>query len=161
MAVDVKKLYQEISSDEGKVLHVYRCTEGHPTVGIGHKVLHTDPEANLPVRNAYDGAPQEDSITEHRCYELFQEDVHIAIDGCRKIYSNWEELPQEAQHVLVNMCFQLGQGNLTKFKHMNKAVEAQAWGQVALEMVDSRWAMAQTPARAHRLKIRMLALADT
>ena len=63
MTVDVKKLYQEIASDEGKVLHAYLCTEGHPTIGIGHKILHTDPEAALPVRNAYDSAP----VISRRC----------------------------------------------------------------------------------------------
>jgi GH24 family phage-related lysozyme (muramidase) len=51
MAVDVKKVYEEISSDEGKVLYPYLCTEGHATIGIGHKILHTDPEASLPVRD--------------------------------------------------------------------------------------------------------------
>ena len=50
MTVDVKQLYQEIASDEGKVLHPYLCTEGHATIGIGHKILHTDPEASLPVK---------------------------------------------------------------------------------------------------------------
>ena len=158
MTVDVKKLYEEIASDEGKVLHPYLCTEGHPTIGIGHKILHTDPEASLPVKNSKH-VPEEDRITEHRCYQLFQEDVQIAIDGCRRIYSNWEELPQEAQHVVVNMCFQMGPTGLSKFKHMNQAVEDQAWGQVALEMDDSRWSR-QTPERSKRLRLRMLALAD-
>ena len=87
MAVDIKVLYDEIASDEGKVLHAYLCTEGHATIGIGHKILNTDPEISLPIRNAYDSAPAEDSITEHRCYELFQEDVQLAIDGCRRIYA--------------------------------------------------------------------------
>ena len=159
MAVDIKVLYDEIASDEGKILHAYLCTENHPTIGIGHKILQTDPEINLPVRDAYDSAPEEDSITEHRCYELFQEDVQLAIDGCRRIYNSWEELPQEAQHILVNMCFQMGPTGLGKFKHMNQAVEDQAWGQVALEMDDSRWSR-QTPERSKRLRSRMLALAD-
>ena len=159
MTVDVTVLYDEIASDEGKVLHPYLCTEGYATIGIGHKILNTDPEINLPIKNAYDGAPEEDCITEHRCYELFQEDVQIAIDGCRRIYDNWEKLPQEAQHVLVNMCFQMGPTGLSKFKHMNQAIEDQAWGQVALEMHDSRWSR-QTPERSKRLRLRMLALAD-
>ena len=159
MTADVKQLYKEIASDEGKVLHPYLCTEGHATIGIGHKILNTDPEINLPIKNAYDGAPEEDCITEHRCYELFQEDVQIAIDGCRRIYDNWEKLPQEAQHVLVNMCFQMGPTGLSKFKHMNQAIEDQAWGQVALEMHDSKWSR-QTPERSKRLRLRMLALAD-
>ena len=33
MTVDVKDLYEEISSDEGKILHAYLCTELHATVG--------------------------------------------------------------------------------------------------------------------------------
>ena len=42
---------------------------------------------------------------------------------------------------------------------MNEAVEDQAWGQVALEMDDSRWSR-QTPERSKRLRLRMLKLAD-
>ena len=42
MTVDVKKVYEEISADEGKILHKYLCSESHPTIGIGHKVLDDD-----------------------------------------------------------------------------------------------------------------------
>ena len=69
---------------------------------------------------------------------VISEDVQLAIDGCRRIYSNWEELPQKL-NIYLNMCFQMGPTGLSKFKHMNQAVEDQAWGQVALEMDDSRW----------------------
>ena len=89
--------------------------------------------------------------------ELFQQDVHIAIDGCRNIYDNWEELPQEAQHILVNMCFQLGQGGLSKFKNMNHAVSQESWGIMAMDMMDSKWAK-QAPERAARLRDRVIAL---
>jgi len=159
MTVDVKRVYEEISSDEGKVLHAYLCSELHKTVGIGHKVLPDDPEYGLPVHGAYDDVPDDQCITEDRCYTLFQEDVHIAIGGCQKIYKNWENLPQEIQHILVNMCFQLGQGGLSRFKNLKIAIEDFQWEKAAEEMMDSRWAN-QTPERAERLKIRMLALAD-
>jgi lysozyme len=157
MTVDVKRVYEEIASDEGKILHVYLCSENHKTTGIGHKLLPSDPEIDLPVHGAYDEVSKEDCISEGRCYELFQQDVHIAIDGCRKIYDNWEELPQEAQHILVNMCFQLGQGGLSRFKNMNHAVSQESWGIMAMDMVDSRWAQ-QTPERAERLRDRVLTL---
>jgi lysozyme len=159
MSVDVTQLYEEISSDEGKILHKYLCSESHPTVGIGHKVLNTDPEANLPIHDPYGDVPEEQCITEDRCYELFQQDVQIAIDGCIAIYDNWEDLPSEIQHILINMCFQLGQGGLSKFKNMNSAVQEQAFSRMAEEMMDSRWAR-QTPERAERLRDRALALAD-
>ena len=153
MTVDVKQVY------EGKVLHAYLCSEHHKTVGIGHKVLETDAENRLYIYGAGDDVADDQSISEGRCYELFQEDVQVAIGGCERIYGNWEELPQEAQHILVNMCFQLGQRGLSKFKNFKVAIEDYQWQRAAEEMLDSRWAK-QTPERAERLKSRMLALAD-
>ena len=159
MTVDVKDVYEEICADEGKVLHAYFCSEHHKTVGIGHKVLGTDVENDLDIYGIGADVADDQRISEDRCYELFQGDVQIAIDGCEKIYGNWEELPQEAQHILVNMCFQLGQGGLSKFKNLKVAIEDYQWQRASMEMLDSRWA-SQTPERAERLKLRMLALAD-
>ena len=159
MTVDVKELYQEISSDEGKILHAYLCTELHATVGIGHKILDTDPEKELEIYGVnWEEVPDDQCITEHRCYVLFQEDVQIAIGGCMNIYNNWDELPQEMQHVLVNMAFQMGQRGLSNFKNMKAAIEEQDFAKTAVEMMDSRWA-SQTPERAERLKLRVERLA--
>ena len=160
MTVDVKDLYEEISADEGKVLHAYLCSELHATIGIGHKILDTDPEKDLDIFGInWEEVPDEQYITEDRCYILFQEDVQIAISGCMKIYNNWDDLPQEVQHILVNMCFQLGQRGLSNFKQMGKAIEDADWEKASVEMMDSRWA-SQTPQRAERLKNRMLAQAN-
>ena len=121
--------------------------------------MNTDAEADLPIHDAYEEVSEDECISEDRCYELFQQDVQIAVDGCTAIYESWDDLPQEARHILVNMCFQLGQGGLSKFKNMNSAVEEQAWSRMSEEMMDSRWAR-QTPERAERLRDRALALAD-
>ena len=159
MTVDVKQVYEEISADEGKILHKYLCSESHPTIGIGHKVLNTDAEADLSVHEVHEEVSEEECISEGRCYELFQQDVQIAIDGCRQIYDNWEELPEEAQHVLTNMCFQLGQGGLSKFKNFKTAIEDYQWQRASVEMLDSRWNR-QTPERAQRLSERVAELGD-
>lgn len=159
MTVDVKQVYEEISLDEGKVLHKYLCSEGHPTIGIGHKVLpELDAEEVLSVYGVYDkDVPKEQKISEGRCYELFQEDVQVALGGCQKIYGNWEDLPQEMQHVLINMCFQLGQRGLSNFKNLKLAVEDKNFTLAAVEMMDSRWA-SQTPERAKRLRDRVISI---
>lgn len=159
MTVDTKQVYEEISSDEGKVLHCYFCSEGHATVGIGHKIIRGEPEHYLPVHGVHDPVPEDEGITEDRCYELFQQDVSIAIDGCEAIYSNWEDLPEEMQHVLVNMCFQLGQGGLSKFKNFKSAIENKDFQRASEEMLDSKWAR-QTPARAERLAERVMLLTE-
>ena len=107
--------------------------------------------------NQNDPVPEDEGITEESCYELFQTDVQIAIDGCEAIYDNWNNLSQEMQHVLVNMCFQLGQGGLSNFKNFKAAIETENWKSAAAEMLDSRWAK-QTPERAQRLHDRVLQL---
>ena len=160
MNVDVTQVYEEIAADEGKILHCYMCSENFKTVGIGHKVLPNDPESNLPVHGAYDDVSEEEGITEERCYELFQHDVQLAIAGCKGLYHNWEEIPQEMRHILVNMCFQMGQTGLSRFKNMNHGVSQEAWGVVAMEMMNSRWAQ-QTPERAKRLQTRVLAVMNS
>ena len=37
--MDIKQLQKEIAADEGEVLEIYRCSENHLTVGIGHLIL--------------------------------------------------------------------------------------------------------------------------
>ena len=159
MTVDVKELYEEISKDEGKVLHAYLCSELHATVGIGHKILDTDPEKDLEIFGVnWEQVPDDQRISEHRCYVLFQEDVQIAINGCMGIYNNWEDLPQEIQHVFVNMCFQIGKRGPSNYKNMKAAIEDNNFTLAAVEMMDSRWAEDQTPQRAKRLADRVVSV---
>ena len=97
-----KALMEEIAEHEGKVLHCYECSEGYKTIGVGHKVLETDPEDALLVFGAYDaGIPTLQTITEDRCQELFNQDIESAIDGCKRIYKNWDSFPEEFQHILI------------------------------------------------------------
>ena len=52
--------------------------------------------------------------------------------------------------VLIEMCFQLGAGGVSKFKRFLAALENHQWGKAADEMLDSKWSQ-QTPARAQEL----------
>lgn len=155
--INMDELFEEIRDDEGVRNFKYLCSENHPTIGVGHRVRDADPEAGLEVFDA-DAHPLDldaaQTISEDRVRELFEEDVSVCIEACQKIYANWDQLPQDAQHVLANMSFQLGEGTLRKFVNMNKAVDDQDWSAVAWQMLDSRWAQ-QTPARCERLRARI------
>ena len=48
-------------------------------------------------------------------------------------------LPEDIQHVLVNMTFNLGGTRFSKFNNMWKAVVSEDWKKMAVEMEDSRW----------------------
>ena len=61
-----------------------------------------------------------------------------------------EDLPETAQHVLSEMCFQLGQSGVSKFKNMWKALQEANFIGASYEMLDSRWNK-QTPNRCKKL----------
>ena len=50
------------------------------------------------------------------------------------------------------MIFQLGIGNVMKFKKMIAALQEKDFETASLEMLDSRWA-SQTPSRAEKLSL--------
>ena len=64
----------------------------------------------------------------------YQETAHVF--GSIPSFNN---LPEDIQHVLVNMCFNLGANGLSKFKNMLKACREHNWEEMARQMEDSRW----------------------
>ena len=140
MNIDI--LRKEIEADEGCKYETYHCSEGHLTGGIGHLITEWDEEI-------YAG-PIGTSIPEEQVQEWFEKDVNTAIRDCQDIFSNFDELDDEIQHILINMSFQLGKPRLSKFKRMIAAVEVEDYREMALQMEDSRW-FKQTQNRAQRL----------
>ena len=140
MNIDI--LRKEIEADEGCKYETYHCSEGHLTGGIGHLITEWDEEI-------YAG-PVGTSISEEQVQEWFEKDVNTAIEDCKDIFNNFDELDDEIQHVLINMSFQLGKPRLSKFKRMIAAVHDEDYREMALQMEDSRW-FKQTQNRAQRL----------
>ena len=143
--VDVDQLMDEIELDEGRVEMIYRCSEGYLTVGIGHKILQSDPEY---------GEPEGTLITADRCDDLFYNDIDNILDNIYAIFPDFDNLPEEVQLILLNMNFQMGLNGLSKFKNMRAAIDNQDWQTAADEMTNSKW-FYQTPNRAKRLIARM------
>lgn len=142
------KLRKDLENDEGIKYEIYMCSLGVPTFGIGHMVKPTDPESKMEVG---------DKVSKERCESAFDEDIEITISDCKKIFNNWQTLPEAARLVTANMCFQLGRPRLSKFKKTISACNEGRWTDMANEMMDSRW-YKQTPNRVDRLIKRILAL---
>ena len=136
------KLQEEISKDEGIKFETYRCSLGHLTGGIGHLITEWDEEI-------YSG-PVGTAIPTEQVNDWFAKDIETTIKDCNLLFSQFDNLPDDIQHVLANMCFQLGRPRLSKFKNMIAAVEDLDWHRMADEMENSRW-FKQTPNRAKRL----------
>jgi len=143
------KLQNEIADDEGVRYETYRCSEGYPTGGIGHLITEWDEE--------YYEQPMGTKIPNEQVDDWFAKDIAVTIEDCKIIFEEFDSLPQEAQLVIANMCFQLGRPRLSKFKNFIAAVKDQDWDRAADEMKDSRW-YKQTTARAERLISRIQVL---
>ena len=136
------KLQDEISKDEGIKFETYRCSLGHLTGGIGHLITEWDEEI-------YSG-PVGTAIPTEQVNDWFAKDIETTIKDCNLLFSQFDNLPEDIQRVLANMCFQLGRPRLSKFKNMIAAVNDLDWAKMADEMENSRW-FKQTPNRAKRL----------
>ena len=146
--MDINKLREQLKIDEGVKYEIYDDHLGYKTFGIGHLVKTTDEEYGLPC-----GAP----VSEKRVNSVFDKDVETYIDESKKVFGNLEDMPQEAQQVIVNMCFNMGAPRLSQFKKFIKAIHDEDWKTASVEMLDSRWA-SQVGIRANRLSDRIKAI---
>ena len=143
--MNIEQLREELKIDEGVKYEVYLDHLGLATCGIGHLIKDTDPEHGLPI-----GA----EIPEERVNELFEEDLKITVDECKLIYNDFDDLPEEVQHIIANMMFNMGRPRLSRFHKMKKAIDNRDWQEASVQMKDSRW-YKQVTNRAERLCERM------
>jgi len=143
--MNIDQLRMELEYDEGCKYEIYLDHLGLPTFGIGHLVTEDDPEHGQEV-----GTP----IEEARVIEVFEKDVEVTIGECKKLYDDWDDLPEEVQLIIANMMFNMGRPRLSQFKGMKRGVDARDWNAAADEMVDSKW-YRQVTNRADRLVTRM------
>lgn len=142
-------LQDEIANDEGVVYETYHCSLGHLTGGIGHLITEWDEE--------FYEQPIGTKVPNEQVNDWFEKDIKVTINDCKIIFDNFDNLPEEAQLVIANMCFQLGRPRLSKFKNFIAAVKDEDWQRAGDEMQDSRW-YKQTTNRADRLIARITKL---
>lgn len=147
--MNIEQLQIELEADEGCKLEIYLDHLGYPTVGIGHLITENDDLHGKEVGT---------EVTQSEVNALFHVDVQRTRRDCEFLYSDFNDLPEEAKLIIANMCFQLGRPRLSKFKKMKAAVDNRDWAEASRQMLDSKWAK-QTPNRAMRLANRMAALA--
>ena len=144
------RLREEIAEDEGCKYEIYLDHLGLPTTGIGHLITEADEEHGKPVGTV---------VEQERVKQLFNLDMAVTVDECKVLYPDFDELPEECQHIIANMMFNMGRPRLSKFKDMKAAVDARDFNAAGAAMIDSRW-YTQVPNRARRLVDRMRALAN-
>jgi len=121
----------EIKRDEGLRLHPYLCTSNKLTIGYGR---------NLEDRG----------ITEAEADYLLANDLISVTTQLRNNLDFFDDLPENVQHALINMAFNMGVLGLLRFRRMLMAMEAADYEAAATEALKSLWAR-QVGTRADRI----------
>ena len=141
----IDRLREELKIDEGCKYEIYLDHLGLPTAGIGHLLTGKDDEYNKPIGTV---------VSEERVTEWFDQDIQMTMSDCKKVYDDWDALPEEVKLIMANMMFNLGYPRFCKFKKMIQAVKDGNWIEAGNQMQDSRW-YKQVTNRPDRLINRM------
>ena len=136
-----EEVKDEIKACEGYVNKIYKCSEGFDTIFYGHKVL---PEDDYEHGIEYTKAEGE---------TVFEKDFQRTLDAAERLIAD-RPINNTAKEVIINMVYQIGEGGVSKFKQMWKALDNEDYGEASFQMLDSLWAK-QTPARAGKLSGKM------
>jgi lysozyme len=136
----VNEIRDHIKEYEGFSALVYECTAGYATIGYGR---------NLEQRG----------ITKEEAEHLLANDIKQCIKELKGIMNKFDDLPEKAQLVLIDMCYNLGLSKLLNFENMLDAIDARDWEKASAELLDSRYA-AQVKRRARINAAYLLSCAD-
>ena len=126
--MNIELLKEQIKRHEGEVLEIYEDSLGYLTLGVGHLIREDDEE----FVNRQTPVSQE---VVDRYYDAdFDKHVDETIHVCENNNIDFDNLPEDIQHVLVNMCFNLGANRLGKFRNMLYAVSVSDWQEMSNQM---------------------------
>jgi lysozyme len=130
--VNLDKLKDELTVDEGRRKKLYLCTAGKQTIGIGYNI-------------------EDNGLPDHIIDALFEYSVNeLVIKELDKHLPWWKQMTDARQRVLANMCFNLGIQRLLSFKNTLAYMKAGDYERAADGMKSSLWAK-QVGDRATRL----------
>ncbi len=129
--MNLKKLIDQLSIDEGRKARIYTDSVGKLTIGVG--------------RNLSDRALFEDEID-----LMLKNDIGLCEKQLDENLPWWREMNDARQNVLLNLCFNLGIGGLLGFKNTLSFMRAGRYDATAQGMLNSLWAR-QVGSRAIRL----------
>jgi lysozyme len=137
----------DLYRDEGVRLKPYRDSRGIWTVGVGWNLEAHGLPAGVMRALCDNGGHFSDAIVE----TLLHRSLDAAIADAVKLLPGLGGMPFPTRRAIINMSFQLGYARLRGFRRMLTAVNLHAWDRAAVEILDSRYARVDCPARAARV----------
>jgi len=124
-------LIEAVKLSEGFRDRVYKDTLGIDTIGYGFAI-------------------KDLVIDEDIAEMILRRKLEKLVEDTNRRFSFLKDLPEQAQDVIYEMCYQLGITGVSKFKKTLAYLENFEYKMASKEMLDSKWAR-QTPNRAKKL----------
>ena len=131
----IDEILSSLKAEEGYSATCYLCSAGKHTVAYGRNI-----------------SPGGIGISKEEADYLLRNDVNRTIKECQN-FKWFDKLDSQRQSVIVQLCFQLGYPALSTF-HLMLAALSQSppdFKTAAAELLDSKFAKQDTPARAKRM----------
>lgn len=134
------RMEEDLIRDEGLRLRPYKCSAGHLTIGVGHKIQSTD------------RIEETGSVSLELAGYLLTRDISKALGIANSIFGRerFDSMAEARQRAIVNMIFNLGEAGFLGFRRMVAAIKAEDWTKAAIECLDSKYAR-QVGDRAKRV----------
>lgn len=151
--MNIPFVLKRLEKFEGRVPHMYRCTGGEVTIGIGHAIQTADEAAALTwlvdgkaadtaqiradharIAAAQLGLVASSYAPLSRCRmsdaaidALAAADVNKFATGIAKVLPNFTRYPECVQAAMFDMAFNLGLSGIQKFHHLIASCDAADW----------------------------------
>ena len=143
---------KQLEDDEEYKATQYRCTKGKWTIGIGRNLTAnglTKEERNY--LGYHETGYQNLMLSKSHALYLLEHDIKNSCHELNIIFPGFSFYPEDIQHVLINLIFQLGYSRFAGFRDMIRAIKKMDWKEAAVELRDSKLWREDTPERAERL----------
>ncbi|MBL19158.1 MAG: lysozyme [Flavobacteriaceae bacterium] len=119
---------------EGVRSHVYLCSSGYETIGVGRNI-------------AKDGGI---GLSEDEIEYLLDNDIRRVTRELSTEFDWFDDLDEVRKNAMIDISFNLGATKLRGFKKALQAMSEQNWREASKQFADSRW-FNQVGIRAKRL----------
>lgn len=117
---DLKALTDELTLDEGKSHAPYIDTKGFVTIGIGRNLT-------------------SNGLSDTEIALLFANDVRACCTVLDTHITWWRSLPQPAQRVILNLCFNMGWPTFSQFNTFLQCMQTHQWHVAADDLTTTLW----------------------
>jgi len=118
----MERLVKMLKLHEGVRNHVYVCTAGYETIGVGRNIS----ESGL-------------GLTDEEINILLMNDIERVKKELSSSFGWFVDLDEVRQNAIIDMCFNLGLSRLNQFVKALDGMASKDYDKAADEFMDSRW----------------------